>query len=245
MIENNSIMTSLRFHICNHCGLKIEKKREFESHVIICGIVQTTKKRESPAIATPSVEDLYKVVCELALKCEQLEKTVQSLRLEQQHQQQTGGTTTTITVKRKVRDVIGDLSIPSMSWKAWLATVEVDRENVLHIMENSLINTICQVLNSDKICNASSTIPFHKESKNIYACDKGIWSVCSPELFTELTMKIYSSLVDQLSIWGKENKQQMRIDKELSSQYEDAMTKVFEFNSTTYPNKIRLEFIKT
>ena len=240
MIENNSIMTSLRFHICNHCGVKIEKKREFESHVIICGIVQTTKKRETTAVATtPSVEDLYKVVCELALKCEQLEKTVQSLRSEQQTG---GGTTTTIMVKRKVRDVIGDLAIPSMTWKEWLQTVETKREHVLYIMENSLINTVCHVLNG---ILSSTSIPFQKESKNMYAFDKGIWNVCSMELFTELTMKIYSSLIDQLSIWGKENKQQMRIDKELSSQYEDTMTKVFEFNSATYPNKIRLEFIKT
>ena len=235
MIDNNSIMTSLRFHICNHCGVKIERKREFESHVIICGLVQTTKKRDPVATPTPSVEDLYKVVCELAMKCEQLEKTVQSLRSEQ------SSGTTTIIVKRKVRDVIGDLAMPSMAWKEWIKTLGIG-DGVSHIMENSLIHTFCQILNG---ILSSPSIPFHKESKNIYAFDGEIWSVCSLELFTELTMKIYSSLIDKLSIWGKENKQQLRMDRALNSQYEDAMTKVFEFNSATCPNKIRLEFIKT
>jgi hypothetical protein len=189
---------------CNHCGKKHTRKTSHERHVLICELIDCSKREkkcESEETSDiPNHFQLYKIVQELALKNAILEEKMAEMQK-------------WLNNKKKI-DVVQWLIANRkvlLSFSEWQKTMIVKPEHIDLLIEENIVKAICDIITENiKPCENSCPIACFQQKTNLFYIfyeegDQNGWKRATPDDFTLFIKHIHKKIWIEFTHWKQLN----------------------------------------
>lgn len=238
-------------NFCSFCGKKFSRKIIYKRHIILCEILNNPKtKREiecekEEIICTPSMEQLYNIILELAFKCSKLEEKVVEL-------QKSGGHVKKIAPVN-VLEIVNKTIIPTQYFHEWIKTINlhVTDEDIDYLMEPQSVHDILikiiyrEIESGYNLANLNEyPYPFlcvkqQQKSFYIYTIEEE-WEICPLDQFLYFIKAVHSKVFNAMCTWNTNHSKQLDSSDKLEDAYNTALMKVtgYKFSESDI-NKIR------
>lgn len=239
MISNNKIKQSAL--CCVYCGKSYKSRTTLDKHLILCETYHKSKKNDDENVDNiiPSQKQMYKIILELANKCNRLENKVNEL-------------SKFITKKIKKIDVLQYLTSnssirPTIVFDNITEIINVNEQDIEYLFNNSYLETMNHILTRSIYNNDNNPLPiicFIQKPNNIYIYDKNTenknsWQSISSEKFIRFLNIIQFKIAKTFSEWRKNNLQNLMENDSTSILYDKTFSKLMapEFKTDPTYNK--------
>jgi hypothetical protein len=219
---------------CKICKKQYTRKNSLDNHYILCEYKLKTnreKKIDSEELNDiPSYLELVKIVQELTKKCNKLEIKVEEMQK-------------WVTNKKKKINIIEWLNKnvnTSDSYIDWInMNIQVLPEHFDYLMEHNLYQTIEYVLQynfNKEYENYIYPIKCFSEKQAIFyisekdECGNSLWKKAIHEDIIYLYKKIYNKMLNELTIWKKENEHKFDTNIKLCEIFNKAVIKLMSIS---------------
>jgi hypothetical protein len=195
---------------CLHCHREYQRKVYFDRHVITCQFLSKSNKErqlEFEELAdTPSTRDLYKIVMELAAKCNQLETQLKEV-------------TKWATIKKQKLNILDWLNEHSVneqrvnevggcaSFKDLLNAITITQDDLNVLFDTDYTGGVMHVLK--RHLNNSEVSPlcaFTSKVNVFYVFTEKEWVLCNNEYYNKLMHLLDKQFMGAFIQWQNENK---------------------------------------
>jgi len=230
---------------CEYCGKEYTRKTSWQRHVLLCETLHKSKREQlceqEETDNIPTRAELYHIIQELAVKYENLQEKMNELQK-------------WVQSKKKKVDIIDWLNshFPHPSYPTlttWICRLQIDECHVQQLMEESLVQTIQNILRTHLPTNTPLPLAAFTQKTNILYTLYQIeidntftWKTFSQEEFVSLIKQIHSRLLRRLCEWRSAHAQQMADNEKLAELYNKTVIKLMSLNfsqESTALSKIR------
>lgn len=205
---------------CKFCQRNYQRKIYFDRHVIACEFLSKSNRERNLEIEelsdTPSVRDLYKIIMELAAKCNSLESQINDI-------------VKATNIKKQKLNITDWLNqhknnTHRISFNQLLHNIRITRDDLNVLFDTDYVNGVIKVLT--KHLNNEDTFPIcafnNKDNKLYIYCenenDKATtaaaataatafeWRICSNDNYKKLMFLLDKQILDEFVKWQNENK---------------------------------------
>ena len=152
-------------HHCPHCQRSYQRKVYYDRHIALCEILCKSKKERAVEVEeysdTPTVRDLYKVVLEMAVKYNDLEKKYKEMEK-------------FVNVKKQKLDIVVWLTTATThsmttDYTLWFNNITVTREHLELLFKTDYVTCVVKVL-KDHLPSDDEFLPLRAfdEKANIF-----------------------------------------------------------------------------
>jgi hypothetical protein len=243
---------------CHYCSKEYTRKTSYSRHVLLCEIIYKQKtqskasqireekceeeERPPPNI---SIQLLYQVVQELALKTKHMEEELHEIK------KYVSTNVNNINVINMLNSPISSIPTPTITYEEWKRNFKVSEDDIIDL--ENIIETMKCVIKKNLSQRENPFISFTQKKHAIYVYtpseDNNIyfWKKQTPEEFLSLFKFIHSKIQQELLGWYKKNKETILRNDHLSRQYERNLNKLVsvDFKSPTTIGKIHTHLYNT
>lgn len=187
---------------CNVCHQSYLRKSSLDKHKILCDFKHQSKReiaveaQESGDI--PTHLQLVKIVQELVSKLNDMEAKMVHMHKWVERRKQ----------KINVLQWLNSQTTPSVNWETWITTIQVQSSDVRHLLENTVNDTIGQII-IRCVELAPDSVPvkaFTQKNGLLYIVDNAfMWKVMESADLVKLTKHIQTALFRELDEWRENN----------------------------------------
>lgn len=216
-------------HTCSFCDKKYTRKSSHDRHIIVCKILQQSKREKicdlEESTNLPTYKQLYNIVQELGLKYSILETKMEEVQK-------------WVDKKKKKLNVIQWLntnSIPSHSYEEWISSIVINKKEIEILLEDSLVKTFTTVLqnNLDTFTTNNPIACFSEKANMLYIYEKDKeWIHFESPQFVILIKKIHSKIFSALFEWKNQNKEKIQNEDKWADLYTKTLSKLTSMNFT-------------
>jgi hypothetical protein len=197
---------------CIHCGKSYRKKSNLEKHVIVCDLLNKSKKKMiiEDEEEIPSQRKIYELLLELGNKYNKLEEKVDELNK------------WVIKKKKKINIVewLNTNITPEIKFDGLIDKIIVLDDDVKYLFQNSFIDTLNHIF-SRNIYNLSEASPIFAFAQKtnmfyFYENEDNKWAVLSNEMLIKFLNKVYMKLFRVFGNHKKENADKLENDESFS-----------------------------
>jgi hypothetical protein len=231
LIEETKITINKCEYICNVCKKKYTKKSSLDKHKILCDFKLKTKREkkidEEEDEDKPDYLQLVKIVQELSIKCNNLEKKVEQMEKWVQRKKK----------KINIIEWLNNNINASVSYLEWINTnIEVETKHFVYLMEHNLYQTIEYII-IDIFKDEDFIYPIKcfTEKNIFYIVDKdennnSLWKKGDQKDILLIFKKIYFKMLNELTKWKKENEYKFDENPKLCELFNKAVIKLMDIN---------------
>lgn len=224
---------------CVHCGKSYKMPSNLNKHLIICQLLQTSKRKTQPDDdlddPLPSPEKMFEMLIELGQKYSRLEAKVEEMNKWVSKK------------KKKINglDWLNDNIKPNIHFDAMVDTIIINEDDIIHLLSNSFYDTLNEVF-SKNIYNFSETdnpiVAFTQKQNMFYIYDStNVWIELTRERLIKFLNKIHMRIFKQYYEWKKTVAKNIKTDDKLASLCDKTLIKItsVEFNEDSILSKFR------
>ena len=201
---------------CSFCQRTYQRKLYFDRHVIACEFLSKSNRERSLELEelddTPSVRNLYKIIMELAAKCNNLESQINDIKKATNIKKQKLNITDWLN-QHKSSDT------ERITFNQLLNNIKITRDDLNRLFETDYVNGVVKVLN--KYLTNKDTFPIcafnNKDNKMYIYCENDDvnvnhdkadikWRMCSNDNYIKLMFLIDKQFLSEFVKWQNENK---------------------------------------
>lgn len=234
---------------CNFCQRTYQRKIYFDRHVIACEFLSKSNRERNLELEelsdTPSVRDLYKIIMELAAKCNNLESQMNNIIKATNIKKQKLNITDWLH-QHKSSDT------ERISFNQLLKNIKITRDDLNILFETDYVNGAVKVLN--KYLTNKDTFPIcafnNKDNKMYIYCENDSvnndntdvveWRMCNNDDYKKLMFLIDKQFLSEFVKWQDENKHKGSND-DFALIYSKNMKKVMGGERDTLYSRIKKE----
>ena len=214
METNFSKSTTNYKYECDFCSAKYIQKHAYIKHATLCELVNSSSSNISHMDNTPTTKQLLEVIQNMAKKINKLEENVEKLSKRISFK----------ATKKSILDTLNSRTsniVPSMTLETFTSFLSKMKYNIIgngngeDTMKGANIEQImCDIFlkGYETLCERNTTslilpIVCFKEQPNIIYVYKNDmqWSICLPEMFSNLVARLHSCVVIHANKWRDEN----------------------------------------
>jgi dGTP triphosphohydrolase len=239
MISNNPNKINQPSKCCIYCGKCYEKKINLNKHIIICELLNNSKKSSivEDYEELPSQRKLYQMLLELGNKYNKLEEKMDKLNK-------------CVVKKKKISNVIEVLNEnfkPDLIFDNLIEKIVVVPEDILYLINNSFVDTLNQIFTRNIFKLSENKYPLIALNQNlnilyIYENDELKWIELNREKLVKFLNKIYIKLFRLYSDYKKDNIDKINNDEKFADLCDELglkLTLKVDFGKDIYLNKIK------
>ena len=211
---------------CDFCEKQYKLKSRFEKHILMCNITSKSvneRKKENELIdKTPSIQQLYEIIKQLAQKNDILERKVEKLSVWVNNNKK----------KINVVDWMNENRSIKITFENWLNSLEITKEDMELVFNYNFVEGIRFIIQRiiPDVGDTQGEIPvkaFDQKEGIIYifnGAETG-WGIMPPEIFERFFMRIAKGLLNQLKYWQDLNRHRI-CDNGFTEIYIDNVKKI-------------------
>jgi len=198
---------------CVHCGKSYKKRTNLDKHVILCELLNKTKKKMviNDEEDIPSQRKLYEILLELGNKFNRLEEKVDELNK-------------WVVKKKKKINVIDWLNTnitPEIKFDSLVEKIVMSDDDIKYLFENSFTDTLNHIFSRNIYNLSESEYPIFAfvQKANIfyiYENEEAGWVELSREFLIKFLNKVHMKLLRVLIQHKKDNVDKIRDDEGFS-----------------------------
>ena len=203
---------------CIYCGKGYKKKTNFEKHIIICELINRSKRSiiMEDEESIPSHKKMYFMLLELGNKFNKLEEKMEA-KIEEMNK--------FIVKKKKKINVIEWLNsnlMPNINFNNLIEKILVTQDDIDYIFNNSFIDTLNNIFKRNIYIKDESNyypiVAFIQKSNMfyIYENNDNKWMELSKENIIKFLNKVHMKFVRAFSEYKKQNSDKLRDDESFS-----------------------------
>lgn len=243
---------------CHYCSKEYTRKTSYSRHVLLCEIIYKQKtqskasqireekceeeERPPPNI---SIQLLYQVVQELALKTKHMEEELHEIK------KYVSTNVNNINVFNMLNSPTSPIPTPTMTYEEWKRDFKVSEDDITDL--ENIIETMKTVIKKNLSQTTNPFISFTQKKHAIYVytpCEENniySWKKQTSEEFLSFFKFIHSKIQQELLGWYKKNKEMILRSDHLTRQYERNLNKLVsvDFKSPTTIGKIHVHLYNT
>ena len=224
---------------CVNCGKSYIKRANLDKHLVICDLLQRSKKKTNIIIEEdepmPSQRKMFEMLIELGQKYSRLEEKIDEINK-------------WVVKKKKKINVLEWLNTnvkPDVNFDNILDKIIINEDDVNNILKNSFYDVLNEVF-ARTIYNFNETenpiFAFVQKPNVFYIYDtNGIWIELSRERLIKFLNKIHMKIFKEFTDWKKIKANEIKTDSTLSSICDKTLVKLMsiDFKVEGTLNKIR------
>ena len=196
-------------HVCNVCGRQYKMKFYYDRHILMCDLLSKSSKErtqeDEECKHIPSHHDLYRLVQELGLKCNKMEKQIEKM-------------SAWIDCKKKKINILDWLNTVEIDkdYNVWYDELNIGQEEIKYVFKYDIIKGIVCILEKHLPLTQLETLPiraFDQRPNILYTNKDGEWIMVSKEDFANLIRNICKKLITEFKTWEKELGNKIKEDK--------------------------------
>ena len=186
-----------------YCHRDYQRKVYFDRHVVACQFLSKSNKERDLELEeladTPSTRDLYKIVMELAAKCNQLETQLKEV-------------TKWASIKKQKLNIIDWLNennkgVSRTSFNDVLKAITITQDDLSILFETDYTGGVMHVLKRHLSNSDSSPLCAFTSKENVfYVFMEKEWVLCNNECYTKLMHLLDKQFMGAFIQWQTENK---------------------------------------
>lgn len=232
--------TQQQTHCCSFCGKNFIKKTNWDRHVMLCELlnnkISNINLREDDELEVPSQLKMYKMILELGMKVNGLDKKVNDINK-------------WVIKKKKKINVIEWLNnniTPEIKFDSLIEKIILEKNDIQYLFQNSFIDTLNHIF-SRNIYNVTENqypiFAFIQKSNSfyIYENEEVKWVELNRNKLVKFLNYVHMKLHRFYFENKKENKTQINEDDQLSVLYDKTTYKIMniDFGQESILGKIR------
>lgn len=202
-------------HICTHCSRPYKLRHNFDRHVLWCQYIHRDKRyceaTDDAREKLPSQHELVKIVQELVLRCDQLEKRC--------HKLESSGV---LCQKKRIVDVLKYVPVPSVNFELWFKSIRVDGAILNVVFEKNFTEGVKTAL--ETILNGGN-LPIWINQKAVYVYE-GTWEPIKMDRFRSLMLDLSHKFMVAFARWQQEHAAEIDASEILQDQYIEHLMKI-------------------
>jgi len=194
---------------CPHCQRSYQRKIYYDRHVAVCEILCKSKKERVLEVEeqsdTPTMRDLYKVVMEMTLKYNALEKKFNEMEK-------------FVNSKKQKLDVVVWLNAKyckAIDYTTWFNSITVKREHLEVLFQTDYVNGVVKAL-QEALCREDASVQpmraFSEKNNMFYIFLEKQWSIMDDECYLKLMYLLDKKFMIEFGKWTEENKDKLYLD---------------------------------
>lgn len=219
----------LKAFTCCICRKEYTRKSSLEKHSILCELKIKSKMEivieEEEQYDKPTYDQLVKIVQELSIKYMKMET-----KFDEMHQW--------IERKKKKVDIVAWLNTnikSSVGFTEWVnIIINVRPDHWTHLMESTIFQTYQLIFHDNLTSGSGFVCPikcFSEKNNVFYICEnvddqQSIWREMELTDFIQLMKKVHNKLLDELTIWKKQNQKQFEDNSKISDRFNKSIIKL-------------------
>ena len=198
---------------CTYCGKSYIKKISLDKHVIICELLNNSKKSTvvEDDDEIPSQKKMYQILLELGNKFNKLEEKVDDLNK-------------WVVKKKKKINVIEWLNTnitPEIKFDSLIEKIIITQDDVLYLFDNSFADTLNQIFSRNIYNLSESEYPIFAfiQKQNIfyiYENEEAGWTELNREKIVKFLNRVHMKLLKVFGEYKKMNAEKIRVDETFS-----------------------------
>jgi len=193
---------------CFYCHREYQRKVYFERHVVACQFLsKSNKERElelEEVADTPSIRDLYKIIMELAAKCNQLETQLKEVSKWAALKKQKLNILDWLN-EHRVNETKNDVG--RLSFNDVLNTLTITQDDLNVLFETDYTGGVMHVLKRHLSSSDSSPLCAFTTKENVfYVFMEKEWVLCNNEYYTKLMHLLDKQFMGAFIEWQTKNK---------------------------------------
>jgi uncharacterized protein YeeX (DUF496 family) len=238
---NNDIPNRIKqpAQCCIHCGKSYKTRINLNKHLVICELLQKSKKKSNIVIEEdepiPSQRKMFEMLIELGQKYSRLEEKVEELNK-------------WVVKKKKKINILEWLNVnikPNINFENIIDKIVVNQQDIKNLLEKSFYDVLNEIF-SRTIYNFSETenpiFAFLQKQNVFYIYDSNeTWIELSRERLIKFLNKVYMKIFKEFYEWKKINVKEIKSDDRLAIISDKTLVKItsIEINQETILGKIR------
>jgi len=218
---------------CPYCNRVYKSRHHFKKHTLMCQIINSsTRERalhEEQTQDTPTLRELYDIICELTAKSIRLEREVTKLKASSRYNCKTSDGKLVTLSECMVRHN------PKHTFVEWMAASEkkISRQHLEYVFENDYLNGLENILNEIVYPEAPFTISGAARG-SFLIWDGMNWNDVIDSQVNNISSMISKYLMNELIAWQQENMHRLH-DLQFSTKFSEYVQKAIgEKHSQSY-----------
>jgi len=271
MIKHNPNRITQLGICCIHCGKNYKVRKNLENHQVLCEILAKTNNGKCKKTALqiveeqeentreevdniPSLPQLYKIIAELAFKCNRLETKIAEMQ-------------PFINKQKKKINILGWLNTnantqykPHYVFEELIHHIQVTEDDLQFLFHHSCLDTVYEILAreiydiyNNKYIEPSTEeniyeIPLFASSAKpniiyVYSNTGPLWQELTKEQLIHFLNKINVKMIQTISAWKQKNKTELENSNQLTDLYDKTVLKLMnvDFKKESTLSKIRVQ----
>ena len=239
MIKNNQNRILEQGFCCAHCGKNYKTRTNLNKHLVLCETLvraktysKNPKKEEDEIEFLPTQKQMYKIILDLALKCNHLEE-----KLEQMQKW-------VVKQKKKINifEWLQEQEKPKQTWSEFINKIAILNEEIELILHNPFINVLNEICNRIFQENNQESNPiqipfvsFIEKQNTFYIYEKEDteqlkWRECSKKDLINLLNNIHFKMVKSFIELKKKNENKINESDNICELFNKSNIKIMEVN---------------
>jgi hypothetical protein len=239
----SSLDTLNHKYSCPVCKKQYTRKSSLEKHNVLCDLRTKSKTEklveEEETDDKPTYDQLVKIVQELSIKYLKMETKFDEMQQ-------------WIDRKKKKIDIVTWLNTNIHSTVGFLEWVNIIfnilPDHFIHLMEYTIFQTIQYIFEYNLVEKRGFVYPikcFSQKQNVFYICENtedgnSIWREMELTDFILLLKKLHNKLLNELTLWKKENQKLFNDNSKISDQFNKAVIKLMSIGFTQDINMSRI-----
>lgn len=226
---------------CKYCGKSYIKKSNLDKHIIICELLEESKKKKIineniQDNELPSQRKMYQIIIELTNKIKNLEDKIETMNKY-------------VIKKKKLINAFEWLNtniIPGITFDNLDSIFIIDEDDINYLFNNNITETINYLLNKlniDQINNSLPIYSFIQKNNIIYIFEnKEIgWIELDKDKFAKFLNKLTIKILCSFKIWKRNNETLLINDEKIQILCDKTISKLMgtDFKNDNYYSKIK------
>lgn len=216
---------------CKYCGKSYKKRERLNSHIVVCELLQMSKKKKSASeedieaemeadLAVPSQKKMYEMLIQLGEKYNRLEEKMEEMNK-------------WVVKKKKKINALEWLNTnvkPNNVFDTLIDKIIVNDDDVTNLLTNNFYDVLQCVFSRSLYSWEESEVPimaFAQKICKFYVYDKDlVWVELTRERLTKFLNRMHSKIFKQYTDWKKAHAVDIRNDSSLGDKCNKALVKI-------------------
>ena len=206
-------------HTCLHCHREYQRKVYFERHVIACQFLSKSNKERTLEFEelsdTPSQRDLYKIVIELAAKCNHLESQLKDITKWANIKKQKLNIIDWLNENRRENSSSVNNKEVCIYFNDLLKAIKITQDDLNILFETDYTGGVMYVLKRHLANSNVSPLCAFTTKENVFYVfmeEEKKWELCSNEYYNKLMYLLDKQFMGAFIQWQNENKHKSSSD---------------------------------
>lgn len=222
---------------CVYCGKSYKMRKLLDRHTLLCQVTYNSKNRrflvedDMETDELPSQKMLYKMVLELASKCNRLEEKLEEVNK--------------WVVKRKkninVLQWLKENGTPEYDFHNMVDHIHVTNADIEYLLKNSFYDTMNEIFTKTIYNNKIPIASFGPKANKFYIYKEDHWELLKNEDLTKFMNYTFAKIYKHMLHWYQSNKEQINANENTCILYNKTISKLMslDFKEDSVLSKVK------